>query len=303
MTVALTLSTSLNADEPPDSDLGRLTVLFQPGNRGVNGLDLANPSVAPLGAATQGVCRVPGTICPKCGGPKTVRRGYCQDCNRAYARAWLDIPENLERHRLAEKARRATLTGEQRARIAACRAEYRLRNSEAIKKYGKSWYQAASQKPGAKEREAKKHAAYRSRPDIQEKTKARKAAYYARSEVKRRALLRRKAVYWTPSGGLRLRMSSAIRYSLKGAGKPAKWLDLVGYTVEELKAHIERQFAHGMSWENMPKWHIDHIVPLSSFRFEGADDPEFKAAWALTNLRPCWGSENLRKHARREFLL
>jgi hypothetical protein len=58
-----------------------------------------------------------------------------------------------------------------------------------------------------------------------------------------------------------------------------------------------------MGWHNLPQWHIDHIIPLSSFRFETAHDPEFKAAWALTNLRPIWAVDNLRKHAKRELLV
>lgn len=53
----------------------------------------------------------------------------------------------------------------------------------------------------------------------------------------------------------------------------------------------------------MGEWHVDHIVPLSSFDFATPDDPGFKAAWALTNLRPLWGLENMRKHAQRTHLI
>ena len=79
--------------------------------------------------------------------------------------------------------------------------------------------------------------------------------------------------------------------------------DLVGYSFDELKAHLERQFVGGMSWENMGEWHIDHIVPLSSFEITGPDDPELRRAWALTNLRPLWADENIRKGAKMEVLL
>jgi hypothetical protein len=58
-----------------------------------------------------------------------------------------------------------------------------------------------------------------------------------------------------------------------------------------------------MSWDNVGKWHIDHIIPLSSFRFTSMDDPEFRAAWALSNLRPMWATENILKGARRLTLL
>lgn len=81
------------------------------------------------------------------------------------------------------------------------------------------------------------------------------------------------------------------------------WKTFVDYTLEELMSHLERQFLPGMTWENKGEWHIDHIVPRSSFEYESPDDPEFKQAWALTNLRPLWAIDNIRKNATREFLL
>ena len=58
-----------------------------------------------------------------------------------------------------------------------------------------------------------------------------------------------------------------------------------------------------MTWQNMSLWHVDHILPLASFEYESASDPEFRAAWALTNLRPLWSVENLQKGAKRVLLL
>jgi hypothetical protein len=57
-----------------------------------------------------------------------------------------------------------------------------------------------------------------------------------------------------------------------------------------------------MTWENRDRWQIDHIIPLSSFKYESAEDPEFKAAWALTNLRPLWTPLNYEKRAKRTHL-
>ena len=88
------------------------------------------------------------------------------------------------------------------------------------------------------------------------------------------------------------------------SGKQGKsWLDLVPYGIEELRAHIERQFTKGMTWENMGEWHLDHIVPVASFSFTSPEDDEFKACWALTNLRPMWARENQRKSAKRIYLI
>jgi hypothetical protein len=85
--------------------------------------------------------------------------------------------------------------------------------------------------------------------------------------------------------------------------KTTKTWAALGYTVEQLRDHLEKQFRGRMSWANMGKWHIDHIVPISSFRISGLDDPEFRAAWALTNLRPLWKRDNMEKGSKQMFLI
>lgn len=106
-----------------------------------------------------------------------------------------------------------------------------------------------------------------------------------------------------PHENLNNRLRCGIWHSLSGRKNRRSWQSLVGYTTNELVAHIARQFKGSMSWNNMGKWHIDHIIPLSSFSFTSPDDAEFKAAWALTNLRPLWALKNMSKGAKREFLL
>lgn len=103
------------------------------------------------------------------------------------------------------------------------------------------------------------------------------------------------------------RVSRCVKASLwkglKGQKGIGRWFDLLGYEPDELCAHLERQFTKGMSLDNYGKWHIDHIVPLSSFAITGPDDPELRRAWALSNLRPLWAKDNLRKGARMESIL
>lgn len=95
------------------------------------------------------------------------------------------------------------------------------------------------------------------------------------------------------------RMSAGVRESLRNGKNGRRWEHLVGYTRDELAAHLERQFLPGMSWQNMGEWHIDHIVPKVAFEFTDASDPEFARCWSLPNLRPLWGGDNMRKnHAR-----
>jgi|SRR6478752_3415134 len=108
----------------------------------------------------------------------------------------------------------------------------------------------------------------------------------------------------TPKRRLRNFFTAAICHSLQGRTKGGRsWEALLGYTTEELRDHLARQFLRGMTWENYGEWHVDHILPVSSFTFETADDPEFKACWALTNLRPMWAADNIRKSDKRLFLI
>lgn len=106
-----------------------------------------------------------------------------------------------------------------------------------------------------------------------------------------------------PKHVLRMRISHSIRRSLSEPKRNRKWETLVGYDRDALITHMERQFPAGMGWHNMRAWHIDHIVPLASFDFSTADDQGFKAAWALTNLRPLWAAENVQKGAKRLHLI
>lgn len=107
----------------------------------------------------------------------------------------------------------------------------------------------------------------------------------------------------TAAGKINARMRARMGTCLRAAKDNRKWQSFVDYSIDDLRAHLERQFVKGMSWENMGKWHIDHIVPLASYDFTSESNGDFKAAWALTNLRPLWKSKNISKGAKREFLL
>jgi hypothetical protein len=130
--------------------------------------------------------------------------------------------------------------------------------------------------------------------------KARRTTPEARAKA---AAIQRRRGLIDPVFRTHKRVASAIYQALKKKKNGRKWEDLVGYTCVDLTRHLERQFVQGMTWDNMGEWHIDHIVPKSTFKYKDADDPEFKACWALTNLRPLWAPDNQTKHAYREFLL
>ena len=115
--------------------------------------------------------------------------------------------------------------------------------------------------------------------------------------------MRRRKLEANPANRVHGRISNQIYYVLRKDKGCRSAFDLIGYSPNDLKVHLERQFVKGMGWHNMSEWHIDHIVPLSSFPIAGPDDPNVPRAWALPNLRPLWATDNLRKGAKMEVLV
>ena len=90
--------------------------------------------------------------------------------------------------------------------------------------------------------------------------------------------------------------SRSVRRGLKSGKGGVSWTVMVGYSVGQLMEHLEAQFSQGMTWENYGnEWHIDHILPVSSFSFSSCSDNDFKKCWSLSNLRPMWAIDNLKK--------
>lgn len=106
-----------------------------------------------------------------------------------------------------------------------------------------------------------------------------------------------------PRRSVSAHMRTLMHRGLNGGKAGRSWREFVPYSLADLMAHLERQFLPGMTWANRGQWHIDHIVPVSSFEFTTPDCPGFKAAWALTNLRPLWATDNVRKSAKRTHLI
>lgn len=97
---------------------------------------------------------------------------------------------------------------------------------------------------------------------------------------------------------LRNRMSTRMRHALRGRNLSKKWqhvFNILGYSVDDLKNHLENKFTNGMTWDNIGKWHIDHIYPESKYNYLSFSDEDFKKCWALSNLQPLWAKDNIRK--------
>jgi hypothetical protein len=103
----------------------------------------------------------------------------------------------------------------------------------------------------------------------------------------------------TPRGKLSSNVAGAIRKALHGSKAGRHWEDLVGYTIDQLKAHLEKLFKLGMTWENYGiAWEIDHKIPIAAFNFETPEHVDFKLCWSIRNLQPLAISRNRSKSKR-----
>ena len=93
---------------------------------------------------------------------------------------------------------------------------------------------------------------------------------------------------------LKKRLRSRLYNVLIGKNKSKSTMELLGVpNIDFFKTWIECKFKPGMTWENRHLWHIDHILPCSSFDLT---KPEEQAkCFHYTNLQPLWASENLAK--------
>jgi len=89
----------------------------------------------------------------------------------------------------------------------------------------------------------------------------------------------------------KLRRNVRIRINKFIKNKKTNSLDIIECSYLQLKEHLEKQFNDGMSWNNYGKWHIDHIIPLSSAN----NEEEVYKFCHHTNLQPLWAEDNLKK--------
>lgn len=96
---------------------------------------------------------------------------------------------------------------------------------------------------------------------------------------------------------LRGRITGALKRNPKNPQKAFKTISLLGCSILEFKAHLEKQFLVGMTWKNWGNgsdcWNVDHIRPIASFDL--MDPAQQCEAFRFTNCQPLWKPDNLSK--------
>jgi len=126
----------------------------------------------------------------------------------------------------------------------------------------------------------------------------------------RRRLYKKNKLATDPIFKFKEYFSNLFRYSMtrnKLSKNNKSTFEFLGYSLDELKNHIEKQFESWMTWENQGaydhvvwndddpstwKWQLDHIQPQSTFTFSSIQDEDFKKCWTLENLRPLSAKQN-----------
>ena len=92
-------------------------------------------------------------------------------------------------------------------------------------------------------------------------------------------------------------ISRLIRRGLRN-GKSVNTFKMLGYTLGDLRLHLEKQFQPGMTWDNYGQWHVDHKTPRVKLPYDSHLHPNFFKCWSLDNLQPLWALDNIKKGAK-----
>lgn len=84
-----------------------------------------------------------------------------------------------------------------------------------------------------------------------------------------------------------------LRLALKATGNSKSGRDMIGCSSSEFRAHIERLFTAGMTWDNYGEWVIDHIKPCAVFDF--SYPTQQWECFHFSNLQPLWQRDNQMK--------
>lgn len=194
------------------------------------------------------------------------RQKYLRDAEKIKAKMKAKYEADPERYKA--KARHYGVV--RREAIAIHHKEYVAKNKDKLAEYRKEYYQKNKNAIIAKQKEYIK----------------------VHPEVRRKALKN-----WiqnaSPITKIGIKIRGLINSSLKSNGfkKGSKTEVILGCTTAFFKEWISSQFLQGMSFENHGRWHIDHYIPMSFAK----NEQQALALNHYSNLRPLWGSDNLKK--------
>lgn len=212
--------------------------------------------------------------------------GKCKDCFKKYYLYKRDV--------IKEKTRDYKRLNSETIKLK--KKDYNKRNAKKISEYNREYGQKnrdainrRSREYAAKNRDQLKYKRRKYRQENIETVNSRQREY--------RRIRREKDPTFALVDRLRFSMNGAL---VRGEfSKSKKTLDVLGCTSSEFSAHIERQFIKGMSWENRSKWHLDHIIPISS----AVSESDIYALSHFTNIRPMWAEDNMSKGSKMEYLI
>ena len=230
--------------------------------------------------------------CKKCGEWKTKDkfykdkttkdrlRGSCISCLKIAHRIYCDT------HKEEEQAYQKKHLITHRAERNATLRKYYLKNKKKINKDSIEWMKAHPEK--TKACSDKYRAAHR------EELLARNKEWAKNNPEKIRALWRKSSAKKQKEHKLSCNMSKALCKALKGNKNGQHWERLVGYTADELREHLQKQFVDGMNWANYGRngWEVDHVIPKSAYNYSDASHVDFQRCWSLNNLQPMWAHDN-----------
>lgn len=174
---------------------------------------------------------------------------------------------------------------------------YQEQNKERLRAYARRYYLMNADKIKAYHTRTREHIREMQRARVQkhiERVRAYRRAYNARAYELFKGNMQKQLAH-----GIRKRFRVALanpqKSGLARIRKVGSAVKLLGCTVAQAIQHVESQFKPGMSWDNwsLHGWHIDHILPLSSFDL--TDPDQLATACHYTNLQPLWAVDNIRK--------
>lgn len=241
--------------------------------------------------------------CSKCGEEKSINEFYkkkklkdgldswCKNCNWECTKLY--IQKNSERRKQWMKEYGKQFREDNPEYEKERHKIYYKENKQKLSEYCEQWYK--NNKEHVRQYQKNRIEITRQyKKDNTKKIKLRTREWYKKNPNYKKLRYRNiycKDVRYCLNRALR----GGIANSLRDGKNGKSWEKIIGYNLRDLMAYLENRFKKGMSFDNYGKWHIDHIIPISLWKFNSYDDKEFKQCWALANLQPLWANENISK--------